>query len=358
VIEAVMFWNEPNNMSHWDFGVDPDWSIFASMVRTAGAAVAAECPGLTRVLGGISPIDAGFVGNMDRQGVLGAVDAVAVHGFPLDWNHWMIDEWPAKLEEIRTVTSLPIWISEVGVSTFGAEEVQEFGLRRSYDLLEGRAPRVHWYSLFDLPKTWPATTRHREAEGSSYYRHFYMGLLREDGTPKRRALPTARPPSGSVSGSTSRITVWTRPWAGCGDWASGTCVRDSAGPTRSGRARPTGSIGRCAPSSRSTSPSPSASRPKVPASARTTRARRARSTRSPTSAPRWSAATPERSRRVLPGTPPLGLGQPGQRQGEPADHEHDAAGHPHVEARELLIHHRVDPGRDGALPVERIERRG
>jgi beta-xylosidase len=44
--------------------------------------------------------------------------------------------------------------------------------------------RIHWYSLFDLPKAWPATTRHREAEGSSYYRHFYMGLLREDGTPK------------------------------------------------------------------------------------------------------------------------------------------------------------------------------
>ena len=39
--------------------------------------------------------------------------------------------------------------------------------------------------MFDLPRTWPATTRHREAEGSSYYRHFYMGLLREDGTPKR-----------------------------------------------------------------------------------------------------------------------------------------------------------------------------
>jgi len=31
---------------------------------------------------------------------------------------------------------------------------------------------------------WGATTRHREAEGSSYYRHFHMGLLREDGTPK------------------------------------------------------------------------------------------------------------------------------------------------------------------------------
>jgi beta-xylosidase len=46
---------------------------------------------------------------------------------------------------------------------------------------------VHWYSLFDLPRAWPATTRHREAEGSAYYRHFYMGLLKEDGTPKRAA---------------------------------------------------------------------------------------------------------------------------------------------------------------------------
>src|SRR5207302_4887555 len=43
----------------------------------------------------------------------------------------------------------------------------------------------------DLPRAWPATTRHREAEGSSYYRHFYMGLLTEDGVPKR-ALSTFR----------------------------------------------------------------------------------------------------------------------------------------------------------------------
>jgi beta-xylosidase len=50
--------------------------------------------------------------------------------------------------------------------------------------LKDRVDRVHWYSLFDLPRAWPATTRHREAEGSSYYRHFYMGLVREDGTPK------------------------------------------------------------------------------------------------------------------------------------------------------------------------------
>jgi beta-xylosidase len=121
---------------------------------------------------------------MADQGVLGAVDVVAVHGFPLDWNHWAINQWPEKLREIEAVTTLPVWVTEVGASTFGAEEVQEFGLRRTAELLLGRVPRVHWYSLYDLPRAWPATTRHREAEGSSYYRHFYLGLLREDGTPK------------------------------------------------------------------------------------------------------------------------------------------------------------------------------
>jgi len=185
MIDSVMFWNEPNNMSHWDFEIDPEWTIFSAMVLDAVAAVRAESRALTCVLGGISPIDPGFLANMRAKGVLDAVDVVALHGFPLDWNHWTIHEWPEKLAEARAVTSKPLWVSEVGVSTFGAEEVQEFGLARTADLLVGAVDRIHWYSLFDLPRAWPATTRHREAEGSSYYRHFYMGLLREDGTPKR-----------------------------------------------------------------------------------------------------------------------------------------------------------------------------
>jgi beta-xylosidase len=184
MIEAVMFWNEPNNKSHWDFEIDPEWRAYASMVKLAAAAVAAENPRLTRVLGGISPIDPEFIRNMESQGVLTDLNAVALHGFPLDWNHWPIDAWPAKVAEIAAVTALPIWISEIGVSSFGAEEVQDWGLARSAELLIGQVPRIHWYSLHDLPRAWPATTRHREAEGSSYYRHFYMGLLREDGTAK------------------------------------------------------------------------------------------------------------------------------------------------------------------------------
>lgn len=184
MIEAVNFWNEPNNKSHWDFEVDPGWNIYAGMVKLAASAAKAENPGITRVLGGMSPIDPFFLQRMKNAGVLQDLDAVAVHGFPLDWNHWNINEWPDKITEIEAVTDLPVWVTEVGVSTFGAEEVQEFGFRRTAELLSGRVDRVHWYSLYDLPKAWEATTRHREAEGSSYYRHFYMGLLHEDGTPK------------------------------------------------------------------------------------------------------------------------------------------------------------------------------
>jgi beta-xylosidase len=184
MIEAIMIWNEPNNKSHWDPEIDPEWDLFAQMAIGAGKAIKQANPSLPRVLGGISPIDGAFIANMMGKGVLDHIDAVAVHGFPLDWNLWQINEWPAKIQEIKRVTDLPVWVSEVGVSSFGAEEVQAWGLDRTAELLAGQSPRVHWYSLYDLPRAWPATTRHKEAEGSSYYRHFSMGLLREDGSPK------------------------------------------------------------------------------------------------------------------------------------------------------------------------------
>jgi beta-xylosidase len=184
MIEAVKFWNEPNNKSHWAFEIDPEWKVFSNMLQVAAKAVKAENPDILRVLGGISPIDPHFITRLERQGALEDMSAVAVHGFPLDWNLWSIHDWPVKIMEIRAVTNLPVWVTEVGISTFGAEEVQEFGLKRTAELLTGIVDRIHWYSLYDLPRAWEATTRHKEAEGSSYYRHFYMGLLHEDGTPK------------------------------------------------------------------------------------------------------------------------------------------------------------------------------
>jgi beta-xylosidase len=191
MIEAAMIWNEPNNKSHWDPEIDPGWDKFAEMTRLAAAAIRNVNPNIPRVLGGMSPIDPLFVQNLSAKGALDDVDVVAVHGFPLDWNLWPLNDWARKIDEIRAVTDKPVWVSEVGVSSFGAEEVQDWGLARTAELLIGRAPRIHWYSLCDLPQAWGATTRHKEAEGSSYYRHFYMGLVREDGS-RKAAFDTFR----------------------------------------------------------------------------------------------------------------------------------------------------------------------
>ena len=214
MIEAAMIWNEPNNKSHWDPEIDPDWALFAEMAICAGEAIAAENPALPRVLGGMSPIDPAFIANMTGRGVLDALDVVAVHGFPLDWNLWPIDEWPAKIDEIRAVTRhAGLGDARSASRSFGAEEVQDWGLQRTAELLIGRAPRIHWYSLYDLPRDLggddppprggrlvllPPLPHGPAARG----RHAEAGA--------RSISPSSRRRWGSASGSISRITGSTR----------------------------------------------------------------------------------------------------------------------------------------------------
>jgi beta-xylosidase len=196
MVEALVLWNEPNNLSHWNFQLDPGWQRFAEMIKLSSDAIRAIHPQVPIVLGGVSACDCDFLRLMASLGVMSYVDAVGVHGFPLDWNHWQIGEWPERVREAAAVTGKPVWVSEVGASSFGAEEVQSFALDRTLELLKEGPQRIHWYSLFDLPPSWPAETRHKEAEGSAYYRHYYLGLLTHDGRPKMAA--SRFPTDGSV----------------------------------------------------------------------------------------------------------------------------------------------------------------
>jgi beta-xylosidase len=182
LIASIKLWNEPNNLSHWDFLLDPGWVRYAELVRTTAAGLREAGVQVPLVLGGMSPIDPGFLRALQSQGALDAVDVLAVHGFPLDWNLWPAEEWPARLAAIRDEFGKPVWITETGVSSFASEATAAWGLRRFRELLAGE--EVYWYSLLDLPPRYEATTRHKRAEGSSYLRHFHFGLLRWDGRPK------------------------------------------------------------------------------------------------------------------------------------------------------------------------------
>jgi beta-xylosidase len=188
VIEAVTFWNEPNNLSHWNRELDPHWDRFAAMVCLAGERLAAVAPGLTRVLGGISPLDPWFVDNLMSKGVGAAVDVVAVHGFPLDWNHWHVDEWPSRVATIRAMCAgKPVWATEVGAASLVSPALQAWALDHTAEVLLPHVERLYWYALMDLPEAWEATTRHRESEGSAYFRHFRMGVYDAQGEPKLAA---------------------------------------------------------------------------------------------------------------------------------------------------------------------------
>ena len=183
MITSIKIWNEPNNLSHWDFLLDPGWSIFAEMVRQSTAAIRAERPDLPIVLGGMSPIDPRFLRQLRDQGALEPIDVLAVHGFPYDWNLWPIEEWPERIEALRAEFGRPVWVTETGVSSYASEDAAAWGLRRTREVL--RDEKVFWYTLLDLAPEREATTRHKQAEGSSYWRHFHFGLLRHDGTPKK-----------------------------------------------------------------------------------------------------------------------------------------------------------------------------
>lgn len=204
MIEAVMLWNEPNNLSHWDRSLDPDWALFAEMVQLAGERLGEIAPGLTRVLGGISPIDPAFVQHLFSRGVGSAVDVVAVHGFPLDWNRWHLEEWPRRIDGMRRVCGdKPIWATEVGASSIVSRDLQAWAVDATLEQLVPRADRVFWYSLMDLPERWEAVTRHRGSEGIAYYRHFRMGVCDANGHPKPAA---------------DRLAAWAQHGIGACEW--------------------------------------------------------------------------------------------------------------------------------------------
>ncbi|QRR00292.1 NAD-dependent epimerase/dehydratase family protein [Dyadobacter sandarakinus] len=177
--DYIELWNEPNNALEYDFTLDPEWNTFCEMIGSA--ANWAQQQGKKTVLGGMSPIDAHWLGEMFRKGLMQYIDVVGVHGFPdvFDY-HW--EGWDAEISKVRGVleahgSKAEIWITEAGFSTWQKNERRQ--VREFIHAADAGADRMFWYSLTDLSATLPAVDRFQLDE-----REYYFGMKNADGSPK------------------------------------------------------------------------------------------------------------------------------------------------------------------------------
>lgn len=185
--QHLELWNEPNNPYKWDPAYDPGYERFAEMIVLAAERTRA-C-GKTPVLGGLTLLDYGFVATMDRLGVLEELDIVGIHAFPGMWkpfaSSWDVAEhwygWEHRIGEIRGAAGgREVWVTETGLATWddstGQVDRYELQARRLEEALEAPAPRVYWYTLFDLPADRVAIEEANQ--GPREEAEYHMGLVR------------------------------------------------------------------------------------------------------------------------------------------------------------------------------------
>lgn len=176
---AIELWNQPNSRAEWNRTQDNGWQGFAEMIGSA--ARGAKQHGKRTVLGGINPLDPGWLRGLLQQGALEAIDIVGIHGFP-DGRAAAWDGWDAAVARVQSVldefgSPARIWLTETGFSTFQHDELAQM----RHFLAAQRAPvdRVYWYGWQDLAPRLPAHSDFHQDE-----RDLHLGIKRADGSPK------------------------------------------------------------------------------------------------------------------------------------------------------------------------------
>jgi CDP-paratose 2-epimerase len=177
--EYIELWNEPNNLSEWDWTLDPHWTKFGEMIGCA--AYWAKQRGKKTVLGGMSPIDGHWLCRMFELGVMEYIDVVGIHGFPdifdYTWKGWQRNITMVRelLDERKSPCEL--WVTEAGFSTWQNDELKQGKV--FLEFLEAPAQRVYWYGADDLDPGLAAVDRYHLDE-----REYYFGFRKADGSPK------------------------------------------------------------------------------------------------------------------------------------------------------------------------------
>lgn len=177
--EYVELWNEPNNLSEWDWTLDPHYTQFGEMI--GGAAYWMKQRGKKTILGGMSPVDAHWLCRMFDLGVMEYIDIVGIHGFPdifdYTWKGWQRNI--AMVREVldRKESTCEVWVTEAGFSTWQHDEHKQ--MKVFLDLLKAPADRIYWYGIDDLDPALAAVNRFHLDE-----REYFFGFRKADGTPK------------------------------------------------------------------------------------------------------------------------------------------------------------------------------
>jgi CDP-paratose 2-epimerase len=177
--EYVELWNEPNNISEYDYMLDESWDHFVTMISMAS--YWARQLGKKTVLGGMSPIDPNWLKHIASKNALQFIDVIGVHGFPDVFDvHWK--GWNNNIEKVREVLDSyglrqEIWITETGYSTWKHDERKQ--VENFLQMLEVPVNRVYWYSLKDLSPTISTVDGFHFDE-----REYHFGLITADGRQK------------------------------------------------------------------------------------------------------------------------------------------------------------------------------
>ncbi|MFW5697666.1 MAG: GDP-mannose 4,6-dehydratase, partial [Fimbriimonadaceae bacterium] len=140
----------PNNLSEYDWTLDPDWTTFTTMIRQA--AQQAHQRDKKVLMGGTSPTDLKLIEFLFEREVAQHFDAVGVHAFPGVWEHnWK--NWDHLISGVRETlqaqgSEAEVWISETGYSTWDYNLHDQ--LKTFTEALEADVERLYWYSLHDL----------------------------------------------------------------------------------------------------------------------------------------------------------------------------------------------------------------
>ncbi len=177
--EYVELWNEPNNISEYDYMLDESWDQFVSMISMAS--YWAKQLGKKTVLGGMSPIDPNWLKHIASKNALQFIDVIGIHGFPDVFDvHWK--GWKKNIEKIKEVLysfglKQEIWITETGYSTWKHDERKQ--VENFQQMLEVAVDRVYWYSCKDL------SPRISTVDGFHFdEREYHFGLITADGRKK------------------------------------------------------------------------------------------------------------------------------------------------------------------------------